>query len=166
MTLIFVAGCQKKSGSEIDMFFERLSVLVIKKNIINLNIQNAQTTRTAEGSSFVPKEAINCMNGSCEIVPIRCKGIGCSPDGMTKISPILKYQPKHPDANSTGYVSYPDLNVQQELSKLVRVERAIEYLMTTMPMEKSYFYSDEIQKYFKKYPALNHSFNFEKLLRE
>ncbi len=39
-------------------------------------------------------------------------------------------------------------------------------LMETMPVSQSYFFSSEIKKYFKKYPALNNGYNFDKLLRE
>ena len=160
-------SCEKNSEKEIDVFFERLAVLVTKNNIISLNIQNANTTRTVEGGAYIPKEAINCKNGFCDIVPLSCKGIGCPPkDAKLKVTSILKYEPKHPDANKEGYVAYPDLDVQEEMAKIIRVQRAIDYLMDIPPVKKSYFYSKEVQKYFKKYPALNSSYNFEKLLRE
>ncbi len=129
-------------------FFERLAVLITKSNVINLNITNAQTTRTVEGGAYIPKEAICCKGGICEIVPIRCKGIGCPHDGKLKPAPVLKYDPKYPDADSNGYVAYPDINVHEEMSKLVRVQRAIDYLMASPPVDKSYFYSESIQKYF------------------
>lgn len=165
--LLSIFGCQKASEQEIDTFFERLSVLVTKINTINMNIQNAQTTRTPEGGAYIPKEARNCKNGICEIAPLSCKGIGCPPKGeVMSISPILKYEPKHPDADPNGYVAYPDLNIQEEMAKLIRVQRAIDYLMDSIPVTKSYFYSDAVQKYFKKYPALNYDYNFESLLRE
>jgi flagellar basal-body rod protein FlgC len=164
--LLTTFGCQKASEQEIDTFFERLSVLVTKSNTINMNIQNAQTTRTAQGGAYIPKQASSCRSGTCKIVPLSCKGVGCPPDGKAIVSPVLKYDSKHPDANADGYVAYPNLNVQEEMSKLIRVQRAIDYLMDSIPVTKSYFYSDAIQKYFKKYPALNHDYNFEKLLRE
>ena len=164
--LISFLGCQKASEQEIDTFFERLSVLVTKSNTINMNIQNAQTTRTSEGGAYIPKEASSCRNGICKIVSLSCKGVGCPPKGTAMVSSILKYEPKHPDANIDGYVAYPNLNIQEEMSKLIRVQRAIDYLMDSVPVSKSYFYSNEIQKYFKKYPALNYDYNFEKLLRE
>ncbi len=164
--LLQLLGCQKATDAEIDIFFERLAVLVTKLDIINKNIANANVTRTAEGGPFVPKEAVECRNGACKIQPLRCSGIGCPPHDQAIISAILKYEPKHPDANANGYVAYPNLNVAEEITKLIRVQRAIEYLMDGMPVTKSYFYSDDIQKYFSKYPALNHDYNFEKLLRE
>lgn len=162
----FFSSCNNHSEKDIDIFFERLAVLVTKSNVINQNIQNAQTTRTAEGGAYIPKEALNCKSGKCDIVPMRCKGIGCPPNGVFKPSPMMKYDPKHPDANTNGYVAYPNLDVQEEMTKLIRVQRAVDYLMDSPPVDKSYFYSEDIQKYFEKYPALNHNYNFEKLLRE
>lgn len=168
ISLLFLSlsGCQKASEQEIDIFFERLSVLVIKSNIIDINIQNAQTTRTVHGGAYVPKEAKDCLNGTCQIVPLSCKGIGCPPKDMTPLAPILKFEPKHPDANENGYVAYPNLNIHEEMSKLIRVQRAKEYLFDSAPVEKSFFYSKDIQKYLEKYPALDVDYNFERILRE
>ncbi len=167
LSSITLFGCQKASEQEIDTFFDRLSVLVTKSNTINMNIQNAQTTRTAEGGPYIPKKATECKNGICKIVPLGCKGVGCPPRTMSQaLSPIMKYEPNHPDANTQGYVAYPNMNLQEEMAELIRVQRALDYLMDTIPVSKSFFYSKEIQKYFKKYPALNNDFNFDKLLRE
>ena len=49
------------------------------------------------------------------------------------------------------------------MSKLIRVQRAIDFLVYSSPVSKGFFFSKRIQKYFEKYPALNHDFNFEKL---
>lgn len=165
--LIFLLqSCQWIPEEEINLFFERLSVLVIKKDIINFNIQNAYTTRTAEGGAYIPKEAINCKAGKCTVTPLTCAGIGCNKSDMKPRSPIMKYEPEHPDAKKNGYVHYPDLNVQEEMTKLIRVQRAIEFLIESAPFSKEYFYSNEVQKYFRLYPALDNGYNFRKLLNE
>ena len=40
--------------------------------------------------------------------------------------PVRVYDPSHPDADPTGYVSYPDINVLQEMVDLMTASRAYE----------------------------------------
>lgn len=39
-------------------------------------------------------------------------------------SPIMKYEPSHPDANSEGYVAYPNINPVVEMADLIEATRA------------------------------------------
>ncbi len=163
-SILIITSCQKSSKNEINGFFEKLNILVTKRTIINLNIANVNTTRTIDGGAYVPKEAKNCKKGKCEMVPLSCRGVGCHPN--MPYSPILKYEPGHPDVQKNGYVAYPNVDVKEEMNKLVRVSRAIDFLMKDLPVEHSFFFSEEVQEYFDRFPELNHDYNFRNLLRE
>ncbi len=39
-------------------------------------------------------------------------------------APIMKYEPNHPDANSEGYVAYPNINPVVEMADLIEATRA------------------------------------------
>ena len=148
---ISVISCANEK--EIDIYFMRLSTLTKKLDTINLNITNAQTTRTKEGGAYRPRDAKNCKNGLCEII-------------YRPISEILKYEPSHPDAQKNGYVKYPAINVMQEMQSLIKLQRAIEYLQDDPPVSKSFFYGPKIEHYLKKYPGLKGSYNFNEFLKE
>lgn len=40
--------------------------------------------------------------------------------------PLLKYDPKHPDANPEGYVAYPNINVFEEYTDMIMASRLYE----------------------------------------
>lgn len=42
------------------------------------------------------------------------------------------YEPGHPDANAEGYVSYPDINVVEEMANLMSAQRNYEANVTTV----------------------------------
>jgi flagellar basal-body rod protein FlgC len=146
-------------------FLQYLSIITIKTELISLNIANAQTTRTAKGGPYIPKEAVNCKDGFCEIINLRCSGIGCSKTKDNLYSPILKYDPKHPDTDVSGYVAYPDVDVKSEMDKMIQLQRARDFLFEAAPINKSFFFTREAETYFKKYPALN-AYHFRSIIAE
>lgn len=80
-------------------------------NIIASNMANLNTTRTPEGGPYRKKELI-CVGQSCEV--------------KETFKVLTKYEPDHPDANANGYVSYPDINLTQEMKAMVEANRAYE----------------------------------------
>jgi len=51
--------------------------------------------------------------------------------------PRLVYDPSHPDANTEGYVAYPNINVVQEMVDLISTTRAYEANTTAMGSAKA-----------------------------
>jgi flagellar basal-body rod protein FlgC len=51
--------------------------------------------------------------------------------------PRLVYDPAHPDANTEGYVAYPNINVVQEMVDLISTTRAYEANTTAMGSAKA-----------------------------
>ena len=109
---------------------ERLRLDVIANNLANVN-----TTRTTGGGPyrrqmtvFAPRgEQVQWMYPGLEPSPaFRGRGVrvaGIVEDG----SPFRRvYEPGHPDADSTGYVSYPNVNVVTEMVDLTAATRAYE----------------------------------------
>ena len=49
------------------------------------------------------------------------------------------YEPGHPDANAEGYVSYPDINVVEEMTNMLQAMRAYEANVSTITTSKAMF---------------------------
>lgn len=161
LTSSLIFSCQKESP---ESFFSKLNILTLKKQVILNNMLNINTTRTAEGGPYIPKEAKDCTSKGCTISPLSSVGVGANPLGPRE--PYLKYQPGHPDAKENGYVAYPSINLDEERQKLGRVTTAIAFLLKEMPVSHKFFFSKEAQSLFSKFPALDGEYNFKKLLEE
>ncbi|MBC8238388.1 MAG: flagellar basal body rod protein FlgC [Helicobacteraceae bacterium] len=127
-----------------------LSAQRMRVNTISSNIANAQTTRTDEGGPYRRKEVVfkaidfnehynkalgkNTKSAKYED-PLNEGDLGkmVNPAIMSvivdKISrddsePKLKFDPQHPDADTNGYVAYPNINPVIEMADLVEATRS------------------------------------------
>lgn len=98
----------------------------VRMNIIANNISNVGTTRTESGGPFRRQLAV--FRGeqihagrNPEKVGVRVARI----EGDSSPFPLV-FDPNHPDANSAGYVSYPNVNVAVEMVDMVSAQRAYE----------------------------------------
>jgi flagellar basal-body rod protein FlgC len=104
-------------------------------DLISGNIANAETTRTPEGGPFRRQLAI-----FMEIQDAQ-GGHGVRVDRKIDDDSELRrvYQPEHPDADSDGYVNYPNVNVVTEMVDLIAAQRAYEANATVIESAKSGF---------------------------
>lgn len=136
--------------SSFDISGYGLSAQRVRANIVSANIANANTTRTDEGGPYRRQEVVfrsfdfNKMlnkrlsedNNLIEYKdPLSEGDYGKKPiPPITSVyidkivrddnKPLLKYDPTHPDANSEGYVAYPNVNPVVEMADLVEATRA------------------------------------------
>ncbi len=112
---------------------------------ISSNIANAQTTRTAEGGAYRPKEVVfgaepardkfsDILEGE---IDAQAQTVHATEVISTNKPPILKYEPNHPDANAQGYVAYPNINVMVEMANMIETTRAYEANITAIKATKS-----------------------------
>jgi flagellar basal-body rod protein FlgC len=98
----------------------------IRMNTIASNMANAQSTKTAEGGPYVKKNVV------FQTMPVGSKqseGLeGVRVSGVVKDSksPIVVYDPGHPDADENGYLSMPNINVIEEMVNMMMALRAYE----------------------------------------
>ena len=50
---------------------------------------------------------------------------------------IMEYDPAHPDADENGYVTYPNVNIVQEMTDLIDASRSYEANATAFEASKS-----------------------------
>ncbi len=128
------------------------------------NLANAQTTRTDEGGPY--RRKITSFKEVVEQVKVAEPGLRRRLEARTtqdahmkshernsrqrlavsgveaqeaedNSEPRLVYDPGHPDANSEGYVAYPNVEVVREMVDLITASRAYEANVTAINATKS-----------------------------
>jgi flagellar basal-body rod protein FlgC len=143
-----------------------LSAQSRRMDVIAMNIANAETTRTADGGAYVRRilqlqeaqqqsrsagpSGIPLRRGSFvpEVPDVPAAGsfpiaaeeaFGVEAYGVTEDSSEgpLVYEPGHPDADSSGYVRYPNVDLTRETIDLMETRRAYEANATVFDAMKS-----------------------------
>lgn len=117
---------------------------------ISSNIANAQTTRTAEGGPYRPKEVIFGSEPTSEsFSEVLDNELNQNPQAVqaqevvsSNKPPVLKYEPNHPDADANGYVAYPNINTMEEMANMIEASRAYEANINAMNTAKSMLIKD------------------------
>ena len=104
----------------------------VRVDVIAENIANARTTRTPEGGPYRRKRVmfeplVNRTLGGRETYG-GVRSVRVVPDTRTPFERIL--DPGHPDADSEGMVSYPNINAVMEMADLITAVRAYEANLT------------------------------------
>jgi flagellar basal-body rod protein FlgC len=107
----------------------------MRLNTISSNLANINTTQTPEGGPYRRKDVVFesmpdarnfgeiIMNTDPRSSFQRVQGSDIVSD---KKAPLLKYEPDHPDANSEGYVAYPNINLMEEMTNMIQASRSYE----------------------------------------
>lgn len=97
-------------------------------NVISRNIAHAEVTQMPDGSGPYRRQVVSfapildrSMPGS-QSLGVKVQGI--APDMQTPMVTIN--DPSHPDANASGEVTMPNVNVTQEMADLIGAMRAYE----------------------------------------
>jgi flagellar basal-body rod protein FlgC len=101
----------------------------IRLEVISQNIANANTTRTPDGTPY-QRQIVKFET----ILQDKLRSGDGAGLHMVKAAQILKdtkpfptiYQPTHPDANSTGQVAYPNVNIHEEMVDMIASSRSFE----------------------------------------
>lgn len=115
----------------------------LKLDVISSNIANVNTTRTAEGGPYLRKEVTfeeSLKNQASffgkQPVPasfgVRATGIEESDENLN-----IVFDPTHPDADTEGYVTYPNVDMADEMVELMTTIRTYEANVTAMEASKS-----------------------------
>jgi len=119
----------------------------LRMDIVTKNIANANTTRTTNGTPYRRQVAIfkskdNNMSFSEHLR--RSNGQTSNLTGVevaaiqNDSSPYKKiYEPGHPDADETGYVLMPNVDIVTEMANMISATRAYEANVTALNGTKS-----------------------------
>jgi len=119
----------------------------LRMDVISNNIANANTTRTIEGGPYIRQRVVftprfdpapafapimSLMTKEGLPVGVRVTGIERDPAPSRMV-----YDPGHPDANTEGYVAYPNVNTVNEMVDMISATRAYEANLTVFNATKS-----------------------------
>jgi flagellar basal-body rod protein FlgC len=109
-----------------------MSVEKARLDVTALNLANVHSTRSTDGSPFVPMQVISAARqgapfasylsnaaaavAGAKVVEVRAK----------TASPRMVYEPSHPDADARGFVSYPGIDPVGEMVNMISTVRAYE----------------------------------------
>ncbi len=131
----------------LDISSSALSAERTHMNIISMNLANVKTTRTPEGGAYRRKSVV------MEATPVddsfskhmqsaldqELRGVRVSHVVQDQRPPKMVYEPGHPDANEDGYVTYPDINVVEEMVNMMTAQRGYEANVTTIDALKGMY---------------------------
>ena len=108
-------------------------------NTISMNLANAKTTRTPQGGPYRRRSVLQQTADVDDPFSIHMRSAldrevkGVRVMAVTVDNRPLKrgYEPGHPDGDAQGYVSYPDINVVEEMANLMTAQRNYEANVTT-----------------------------------
>jgi flagellar basal-body rod protein FlgC len=111
-----------------------LSAERTRAEVVASNMANAESTHTAEGGPYQRKEVVfqSQAPSSFQMQLARAGtdsakiagGVSVSSIVSDTSAPILRYEPSHPDADSNGFVAYPNINPVLEMTDLMGAARA------------------------------------------
>ena len=126
------------------------------------NVANATTTRTADGTPYQPKRVVQTAaeagRGFGAVLRQTEMALRTSDPrhlgsagrrgtpGRAELGPQtevvrvdrerIEFDPDHPDADADGYVHYPDINVVDEMARMISANRIYEANLTSVQATK------------------------------
>ena len=108
----------------------------VRAEVVAANMANVETTRTENGTPYQRQNVmLRSAVGDGFAGAMHGLGIGSAaevPTGGVEVAAVVpsdapalrRYDPSHPDADSNGYVSYPDINPVTEMVDLMGASRS------------------------------------------
>lgn len=122
-----------------------MSAQRLRLDIISQNIANVNTTRDADGNPYRRKMVVFAEKNMSPFGDILMKTAGNTGSGVkvteiaedTKTAMRKVYDPSHPDADEDGYVTYPNVNIVQEMTDMIDATRSYEANVTAFNATKA-----------------------------
>ncbi len=100
-----------------------------RMDVVAKNLANAQVTRMPDGSGPYRRQLVRFSTVMSKEADNRKEAIGVRVDGVVPdmVTPlVVVHEPGHPDADSEGMVSYPNVQATSEMADLITAVRAYE----------------------------------------
>ena len=103
-----------------------------RAEVVAANMANAETTRTPQGGAY-RRQLLVFRAQPMPRFPLLLAGLRkATPDGGVRVERVVadasplprRYEPGHPAADASGYVTYPNVNPVMEMADLLSAVRA------------------------------------------
>ena len=104
-----------------------------RAEIVTSNLANAETTHSIDGGPYKrmlvvfgahPMASHNFQATLASLTDMHTEGVRVDRVVEDATTPIRRFEPGHPDADSEGYVSYPAINPVEEMVNLMGAARS------------------------------------------
>ncbi|OPX98821.1 MAG: Flagellar basal-body rod protein FlgC [Syntrophorhabdus sp. PtaB.Bin047] len=116
-----------------------------RMDIVASNLANVQTTSTEEGGAYRKKDvvfkAVDVSDDKTFSGTLSKKVEGVEVEDVKESDKPFQmvYNPSHPDANSEGYVTFPNVNLMEEMTDMTAAARAYEANVNVLNTTKDMF---------------------------
>lgn len=117
----------------------------IRMEAVASNIANVHTTRTEEGGPYKKKdvvfvtEDVNQPSGFGSLYQQKVEGVSVEQVVESSKSFEQVHDPYHPDADADGNVTFPNVNIMEEMSDMIAASRAYEANVNVINNTKEMF---------------------------
>ncbi len=124
----------------------------LRLDLISNNIANAETTRTDQGGAYKRQDVVFSTQGQNSFLPALVLANrkqnpvaeNLANLGGVKVDRIITdenpgsrvYDPKHPDADKDGYVTYPNVDLVVEMTNMLSATRSYEANLSMIDASK------------------------------
>ena len=118
----------------------------LRMDTISQNIANINTTRTSEGGPYrrkhalfqeIPDQGFSRVFKYTLDRPVLGAGVRVSEIAADNAPGSRVYEPGHPDADTDGYVTMPNVNIVEEMVNMISASRSYEANITALNCGKS-----------------------------
>jgi flagellar basal-body rod protein FlgC len=109
----------------------------LRMDVAASNLANAQTTRTQGGVAGQPYEAEQVVFQSQQMGPASAdQGVSAIAIVQSTKPNVRVYDPNNPDADQSGFVNYPNVDVASEMSDMMGAARSYQVNATVAQAAK------------------------------
>jgi flagellar basal-body rod protein FlgC len=117
----------------------------VRAEVVASNMANSETTRTADGGPYRRHHVVfSAADSNSFGASLLGHAATDSPRGGVDVSgviedqgtPLMRFDPQHPDAGADGYVAYPDINPLTEMVDLMGATRSYGLNASAVQAEK------------------------------
>lgn len=122
-----------------------MSAQRLRMDVISQNIANVNTTRNKNGEPYKRRTVVFSEKTVSPFEKMLMNSAGMTGGGV-KVTGIVEdnetpmrkvYDPGNPDADEDGYVTYPNVNIVQEMTDLIDATRSFEANVTAFNATKN-----------------------------
>jgi flagellar basal-body rod protein FlgC len=117
----------------------------LRAEVVAANMANSETTRTSQGGAY-RRQLLVFRAQPMPRFPLLLAGLRKgAPEGGVRVERVVadmspmpsRYEPGHPDADGTGYVTYPNVNPVMEMADMLSAVRAYQLNAAAVQAAKS-----------------------------